>query len=266
MTYIDSHCHLNHARLSNIGTPTDIVDRANAVGVEAMLTICCRISDEFPAVLALAQAHKNVWCTIGTHPHEASDPLEASVTQGDLVQMAKSDPKIIGIGESGLDYFYKHSDVKDQQTSFRKHIRACIETGLPLIVHARDADEDTMRIIREEGTGTPLKGLLHCFSSGRKMGEDALDFGFHISFSGMVTFAKSVELQDFAKVVPADRILIETDAPYLAPEPFRGKINEPAFVRYTSGVLARLRGISDADMAKLSRDNFLRLFDRAKVV
>ena len=265
MIYIDSHCHLNHKRLSNIGTPSDIVARANAVGVGGMLTICCRISDEFPEVLSVAQNHKNVWCSIGTHPHDASNLAERAITLDDLVKRATSDPKIIGIGESGLDYFYKNSEIDDQQESFRKHIRACIETGLPLIVHARDADEDTMRIIREEGAGTKLKGLMHCFSSGRAMGEDALDFGFYISFSGIVTFAKSVELQDFAKAVPQDRILIETDAPYLAPEPYRGKINEPAFVRYTSGKLAQLRGVDEDTMAQQSADNFFRLFDKARM-
>ncbi len=266
MLYIDSHCHLNHKRLSNIGTPSNIVERAKAVGVAGMMTICCRISDEFSEVLGVARDHENVWCTIGTHPHEASDPVEQAITRSDLINLAKSDPKIIGIGETGLDYFYQHASAEDQQKSFRKHIQACIETDLPLIVHARDADKDTMRIIREEGAGTGLKGLLHCFSSGQAMGEDALDFGFYISFSGMVTFSKSVDLQNFARIVPADRILIETDAPYLAPEPFRGKINEPAFVRHTCAKIAALRGIDDEAMAKQSFNNFFRLFDQAEMV
>lgn len=261
--YIDSHCHLNHAKLAGLGTPEDIITRANNVGVAGMVSICCRISDEFPNILKLVQGHKGVWCTIGTHPHEASDPAEMALTQAQIVEMARSDPKIIGIGESGLDYFYKHAEVQDQQDSFRKHIRACIETDLPLIVHARDADEDTMRIIREEGTGTKLKGVMHCFSSGRAMGEDALDFGFYISFSGIVTFPKAPELRDFAKDVPMDRILIETDSPYLAPDPFRGKVNEPALVRYTCGVVAGLKGVESPDMAKQSSENFFRLFDRA---
>ncbi len=261
--YIDSHCHLNHKRLLNIGSPDEIVARANAAGVEGMLTICCRISDEFPDVLAVSRGHKNVWCTVGTHPHEAGDPLEKAIDLESLVKLAKSDPKIIGIGESGLDYFYKHSAPEDQQESFRRHIRACIETGLPLIVHSRDADEDTMRIIREEGAGTSLKGLLHCFSSGRAMGEDALDFGFYISFSGIVTFSKSRDLQDFARDVPLDRILIETDAPYLAPEPFRGKLNEPAMVKHTCAVVAGLKGITEAEMARQSTQNFYTLFDKA---
>jgi TatD DNase family protein len=261
--YIDSHCHLNHDRLLNIGGPDEVVARANAVGVEGMVSISCRISDEFPEILKLVQGRKGVWCTIGTHPHEAGDPAEKAITQDELVRLAKSDAKIVGIGESGLDYFYKHSTIEDQQEQFRKHIRACIETDLPLVVHSRDADEDTMRIIREEGTGTRLKGVMHCFSSGRAMGEDAIDFGFYISFSGIVTFPKAPELRDFAKDVPMENLLIETDSPYLAPEPFRGKINEPALVRHTCAVLAGLKNVSAEDMAQQSRNNFFRLFDKA---
>lgn len=263
--YIDSHCHLNHDRLLHVGGPGQVVANANAAGVAGMLTICCRISDEFPDVLAVAQAQKNVWCTIGTHPHEASDPAEKSLSVDDIVRMAGSDPKIVGIGESGLDYFYKHSTPEDQHESFRKHIRACIAADLPLVVHARDADDDIMRIIREEGTGTRLKGVMHCFSSGRKMGENALDFGFYISFSGIVTFPKAPELRDFARDVPLDRMLIETDAPYLAPEPHRGKMNEPALVIHTARVLADLHDISREDLAARTRDNFFTLFDRAQM-
>ena len=261
--YIDSHCHLNHDRLLNLGGPGQVVANANKVGVEGMLTICCRISDEFPQVLAVAQSQRNVWCTIGTHPHEASDPAEMALSQVDIVRLAQSDPKIIGIGESGLDYFYKHSSVEDQQDSFRKHIRVCIETGLPLIVHAREADDDIMLIIREEGAGTGLKGVMHCFSSGRAMGENALDFGFYISFSGIVTFPKAPELRDFAKDVPLERILIETDSPYLAPAPFRGKTNEPALVVHTAALLAELKNITPEDMGLQTRANFFRLFDKA---
>lgn len=263
--YIDSHCHLNHDRLLNLGGAGQVVANANAAGVEGMLTICCRISDEFPEVLSVAQGQKNVWCTIGTHPHEAGDPAEKSLTQGEIVRLANSDSKIVGIGESGLDYFYKHSTPEDQQECFRKHIRACIETGLPLIIHARDADDDIIRILREEGSGTNLKGVMHCFSSGRAMGEDALDLGFYISFSGIVTFPKAPELRDFAKDVPLDRLLIETDAPYLAPEPFRGKINEPALVVHTAALLASLKGVTPEEMAVQTRANFFTLFDKAKL-
>lgn len=262
---IDSHCHLNNNRLHDVGGPTAVVDRARAAGIGGMVTICCRISDEFPEVLDMARAHDRVWCSIGTHPHEASDPAEKALSQADIVRMANSDPKIVGIGESGLDYFYKHATVDDQQESFRKHIRACIETDLPLIVHSRDAEDDTMRIIREEGQGTRLKGVMHCFSSAPSMGHDALDFGFYISFSGIVTFNKSKELQEFAKVVPNDRFLIETDAPYLAPEPFRGKINEPSLVQHTAQCIARLKNMDEELIANHSTENFFRLFDRASI-
>lgn len=261
--WIDSHCHLIHNRLNNIGGPTQIIGNAKEAGIDAMLTICCDIAHEFPQVLALAREYTTVWCTIGTHPHDAGIEAEKAVTLDQLVELALSDPNIIGIGESGLDYFYKHSSVEDQQESFRKHIRACVETGLPLVVHARDADEDIIRIIREEGDGTNLKGVMHCFSSGRKLGEEALEFGFYISFSGIVTFAKSQELRDFAKDVPLDRLLVETDAPFLAPEPHRGKINEPALLIHTGKLLAVLHDIPVEALASYTTQNFFRLFDKA---
>jgi TatD DNase family protein len=259
--YIDSHCHLNHRKLA--GTPAEIVARANAAGVEGMLTICCRIREEFDDILNIAKSYDNVWCTVGTHPHDAGKPGEMAITQEELVAMTKH-PKVIGIGESGLDYFYKNSSPEDQAASFRKHIRACIETGLPLVVHARDADDDVIRIIREEGQGTALKGVMHCFSSSPKMGFEALDLGFFISFSGIVTFGKSNELRTFAKSVPQNRILIETDAPYLAPEPHRGAVNEPALVVHTCAKVAELKGTSPQEMASISRANFFDLFHKAK--
>ncbi len=258
--YIDSHCHLNHKRLA--GTPAEVVARAHAAGVEGMLTVCCRIREEFDDILSIARAHDKVWCTVGTHPHDAGKPDEMAITQNELVTMTR-DPKVIGIGESGLDYFYKNSEPGEQAASFRKHIRACIETGLPLVVHARDADDDIIKILREEGQGTDLKGVMHCFSSSRKMGEQALDLGFYISFSGIVTFGKSDELREFAKSVPQNRILIETDAPYLAPEPLRGASNEPAFVVHTCARLASLQDVSPDEMAAISRANFFTLFDKA---
>jgi TatD DNase family protein len=262
--WIDSHCHLNHNRLrSQKGEPAAIAAHANQAGVDGMLTICCRIREELDELKSIAGANDRVWCTIGTHPHDAGVDAEKAITLDELVTLARSDPKIVGIGESGLDYFYNHSSVEDQQDSFRKHIRACIETGLPLVVHARDADEDIMRIIREEGAGTALTGVMHCFSSGRAMGEAALDFGFYISFSGIVTFKKSTELQDFAKFVPADRILVETDAPYLAPEPHRGEVNEPALVAHTGAFVAQLRGESAETVAQQTTANFFRLFPKA---
>jgi TatD DNase family protein len=204
-----------------------------------------------------------VWCTVGTHPHDAGNADERAITQDALVALTK-DPKVVGIGETGLDYFYKNASPADQAENFRKHIRACIETGLPLVVHARDADNDVIRIIKEEGHGTGLKGVMHCFSSSPKMGAEALDLGFYISFSGIITFKKSEELRQFAKTVPQNRILIETDAPYLAPEPHRGQINEPALVVHTCAAIAALQGISPEDMAAVSATNFFTLFHKAK--
>ena len=264
--YIGSHCHLTHNRLLNKGAQADIVHNAASAGVSGMMTISCQIRGDFPAVLKTAQSFDNVWCTVGTHPHDAGDEAERAVTQEELVALALSDPNIVGIGESGLDYFYKNAPVEDQKESFRKHIRACIETDLPLVVHARDADEDIMQILKEEGAGKGLKGVMHCFSSSPKMGFEALDFGFYISFSGIVTFKSAAELQGFAKEVPLDRILIETDAPFLAPEPHRKEINEPALVVHTAQKVADLKGISAEVIAQNSKDNFFRLFDKAKAV
>lgn len=262
--YIDSHCHLNHNRLLHLGTPSEVIGNAKSAGVDGMLTICCRIREEMDTLKEIANDHENVWCTVGTHPHDAGNPAEKDISFDELVEIAKSDPKIVGIGESGLDYFYKHSDPDDQQESFRKHIRACIETDLPLVVHARDADEDIMRIIREEGRGTNLQGVMHCFSSGRAMGEDALDFGFYISFSGILTFKNADELRDFADDVPMERLLVETDAPFLTPEPDRKHINEPARVVHTAKVLASVKDVSEDLLAKQTTENFFTLFKAAK--
>ena len=263
--WIDSHCHLNHERLHELGSVEEIISNAKEAGVEGMLTICCRMSDEFPNVLEIAQAHENIWCSIGTHPHDAGNAAEKEITAEQIVERAASDPKIIGIGETGLDYYYDNSPREDQQASFRKHIQACIAADLPIIIHARDADEDIARIMfEEEGAGTSLKGVMHCFSSGRALAEAALDFGFYISFSGIVTFKQAEELRDIARDVPLERILVETDAPYLAPDPHRGKINQPAYVVHTGAVLAELHNISQENFAKHSKENFFSLFNKAQ--
>lgn len=261
--WIDSHCHLNHNRLRQIGEVAEIVSNARQSGIAGMLTVSCRIHEEYDTLREIARTYDNVWCTVGTHPHDAGAPEEESITQGELVRLARADDKIVGIGESGLDYFYNHSSVEAQQTSFRKHIRACIETGLPLVVHARDADDDIIRILREEGAGTNLKGVMHCFSSTPKMGDEALELGFYISFSGIITFKKSLELQEFCKRVPMDRLLVETDAPYLAPEPYRGDINQPALVAHTGNFVANLKEVPKEEMATHTKQNFFTLFDRA---
>ena len=264
--WIDSHCHLNHPKIAELGTPADIVQAANDAGVESMLSVCCRISDEFPELLTLVNQLKNVWCTVGTHPHDAGLEAEKAVTQEELVKLARSDPKVVGIGETGLDYYYDNSSPEDQQESFRKHIRACIETDMPLIVHSRDAEEDTMRIIKEESAGDNLRGVMHCFSSGRILAEQALSFGFYISFAGIVTFKNVGDLRDIAINVPLDKVLVETDAPYLAPEPYRGKTNQPAYVSRTGAVLADLYGIDKENLATHLKQNFFTLFSKAKMV
>jgi len=262
--WIDTHCHLNHERITPSGSPADIAARARHAGVEGMVNISCTIRGDFPAVLKTAQDNEGVWCSVGTHPHDSGKEDEKAVTLADLVALAQSDPKIIGIGESGLDYHYDYSPRDDQAASFRKHIRACIETGLPLIVHAREADEDIIQILREEGAGTPLTGVMHSFSSSPQMARAALDMGFYLSFSGMVTFKKSTGLQDIAKSAPVDRLLVETDAPFLAPEPYRGKVNEPAYAVHTGQYLASLHNLDEETMARQLKENFFRLFTKAR--
>lgn len=263
---IDTHCHLNHDRLKTEGDVTQIVNAARAQNVAGMVTISCRIAQEYERLIEIAESHDNVWCTIGTHPHDADVPEEAALSVEDLVRYAGSHKKIIGIGESGLDYFYKNSSVEGQQESFRKHIRACMETKMPLIIHARDADEDIIRILKEEGAGqgSELSGVFHCFSSGRKMAEEGLELGFYISLSGMLTFKRSEELRDIAANVPLDRLLVETDSPYLAPEPHRGGINQPAYVMHTNTQLAKLFDLTSEEMAKITTRNFFNLFDKAQ--
>lgn len=265
MGVIDSHCHLNHEGSAPLGTPAEIMANAQAAGVGGALTICCRISDEFDSVLKVAQTAPHVWCTIGTHPHEASDPAERAITVDQLVARANSDPKIIGIGECGLDYYYNHADKADQEAVFRTHIRAAKITGLPLIIHARDADEDIIRILKDEGGGVDpaIRGVMHCFSSTRWLAEQALAIGFYISFSGIVTFKKSEELRSIARDVPLDRLLVETDAPYLAPEPLRGKTNQPAYILHTVRTLAQIKNLDEQGAIEHCNENFFRLFNKA---
>jgi len=254
---VDSHCHLDFPDFQ--AERDDVVARARQAGVGLMLTICTHVS-RFAQVHDAAMAYDNVYCTLGIHPHHAAEEWDHSDT-ATLVELARR-PKVVGIGETGLDYFYDKSPRDQQQESFRRHLRACLETGLPVIVHTRDAEADTMRILKEEGAGGRLKGVLHCFSSSRQLAEEALEFGFHISFSGILTFKKSEELRETARMVPMERLLVETDAPYLAPVPMRGKRNEPAFVAHTARHLAAVKGVTVEEMAAVSTANFLRLFDR----
>jgi TatD DNase family protein len=259
--WIDSHCHLNHKNIAEKGIPSQIISSAKNAGVDGMLTICCRLSEEVDTLLSIANDNENVWCSIGTHPHDAGKEAEKIWTTEGIVSLAHSSDKIIGIGETGLDYYYNFAPKEDQQASFRKHIRACIESGLPMIVHTRDAEEDTYNIIKEEGI---TNGVMHCFSSKKILAEQTLALGFYISFSGMVTFPKAQELRDVAKIVPLNRVLVETDAPYLAPVPHRGKTNEPAYVTKTGAFLAELYGVPTEDFARITTENFFRLFKKAK--
>ena len=255
---VDSHCHLDYPALAK--DREGVLARARNAGIARMVNISTTREDA-EKVLATAEANDDVYCSVGTHPHDVSKPGE-DFTTDELIERAKH-PKVVGIGETGLDYFYKHSEPAPQQESFRAHIRAGIETGLPIIVHSREAEEDTARILREEGRGTKKPaGVLHCFSSKRILAEEALKIGFYISLSGILTFKKSEALRAIAKDVPLDRLLVETDSPFLAPEPYRCKICEPAYVVNTARVLAELKGVSEAEIARTTTENFFRLFNK----
>ncbi|MEC7702713.1 MAG: TatD family hydrolase [Pseudomonadota bacterium] len=263
--WIDSHCHLNHKNLAKVGTLDEIVQNAHEAGVDKMLTICCEIHREYEQLKEIAEKY-DIWATVGTHPHDAAHVEEMEYTADDIVRFAKH-PRIVGIGETGLDYYYDNSPREEQLENFRKHIRAAMEAELPLIIHTRDADEDTIRLLKEEGQGDKrMRGVFHCFSGGMDLAEKGLDLGFYISFSGIVTFDKASELRDVARATPVDKILVETDSPYLAPVPMRGKTNEPRNVIHTGEMVARLKQMSVADFAKQTSDNFYDLFSKAKEV
>ncbi len=255
---VDSHCHLDFKDFT--AELDDVVARAAKAGVGTMVSISTHLS-KFESVKAVAERFGNVWCTVGVHPHHAGE--EGQDKPDTLVEMAAHD-RVVGIGESGLDYFYDHSPREQQATSFRAHMAASRETGLPLVVHSRDADEDCAAMLREEMEQGAFTGVMHCFSSGRGLAEAALDLGMYISFSGILTFKNAEELREIARDMPEDRILVETDAPFLAPIPNRGKRNEPAFVTHTVDVLAEVRGTTRAHIEDVTTDNFFRLFSRAE--
>lgn len=255
---VDSHCHLDYLLRDgrDIGA---VVDAASRADVGAMVTICTKVT-EFETIRGIAHAHENVWCSVGIHPHEAG--TEPAVTAERLIDLA-NDPKVVGIGETGLDYYYEHSPRDAQKTSFRAHIHAARETGLPLIVHTRDADEDTIAILEEETERGAFPGVIHCFSSSRWLAERSVALGLSISISGILTFKSAQDIRDSVANVPMDKLLVETDSPYLAPVPKRGKQNEPAFVVHTAERLADLKGVSTDDLAAQTTDNFYRLFSKA---
>lgn len=259
MMLIDSHCHLNYKGL--VENQRQVLDRARERGVLGFLNISTRRS-EWDAIVGTAERESDVWASIGIHPHEAD--AHADLGEAALLEAARH-PRVIGIGETGLDYFYDHSDRQVQQDLFRVHIRVARETGLPLIIHTRDAEDDTTRIIEEEMGKGAFPALIHCFTASAAFGARMLELGLSISLSGIVTFKNAKDLQAVAASLPDDRILVETDAPFLAPVPHRGKTCEPAFVIDTCAFVAGLRGTSAQALADVTGRNFFRLFSKASL-
>ena len=256
---VDSHCHLDFADFD--GEIPDLIARAQAAGVTRMVTICTRLRNE-PKVRAIAETYAPVFYAAGTHPMSAAEEPLATVDQ--LVALA-AHPKFIGIGETGLDYHYTADSKAIQQSSLRIHIEAAQETGLPLIIHARGADDDMAEILTQGFKNRPYACVMHCFSSGEGLAKTALDLGFYLSMSGITAFPKSQDLRTIFAAAPLDRILLETDSPYLAPPPFRGRRNEPAYTAHTAKAGAAIFGLSVAEFAAATSANFDRLFTRAKL-
>lgn len=253
---VDSHCHLDFPDFEE--ERDAVVDRAKAAGVGTMVSISTRVA-RFPALRAMVERYPEVWCSVGTHPHNAAE--EPDVVTADLVRLS-ADPKVVAIGEAGLDYHYDSSPREAQRSSFLRHIAAARETQLPLVIHARDADEDMAAILEDETGQGAFPAVLHCFSSGPDLARRGLALGLYVSFSGILTFKNSTALRDVAREVPMDRLLVETDAPYLAPPPHRGRRNEPSYVVETAKVLAEVKGVSAETMASVTTENFFRLFSK----
>jgi TatD DNase family protein len=259
MMLIDSHCHLDY--FNQPDEQAQVIARARANGVAQMVTIGVTLSQSKQAI-EIAENHEHVWACVGIHPNHAGE--EGPVPEPEVIAALAAHPKVIGIGESGLDYFYDKAPRDVQEANFRANIRAAQLSGLPLAIHARDADEDIARMLAEErARGGDFDFLLHCFSSGRGLAEAALEMGGYISFSGILTFPKSQELRDIAASVPLDRLLVETDSPYLAPVPFRGKRNEPAYTVHTAKVLGEVKGLDADAVAALTTRNFRNLYRKA---
>lgn len=253
---IDSHCHLD---FPDFAADLDaIVARAEAVGVSRMVTISTRVR-KLDGLLAITSRFSNVYCSVGTHPHNADE--EDGITSDELIALTRH-PKVVALGEAGLDNFYKDGSPEAQERGFRAHIAAARATGLPLVIHTREADEVCGRILDEEMAKGPFKAVLHCYTGGRALAMKAIGLGLSISFTGILTFKNSQAIRDIAAELPADRIMVETDAPYLAPGKFRGKRNEPSFVVETAKVLAATRGVSLEEISRQTTDNFFRLFDK----
>ncbi len=253
---IDSHCHLDFPDFEE--ELPEIISRAEQAGLGRIVTICTRIR-KFDQVLNIAETYENVFCSVGTHPHNAHEELD--IDTDEIVRLSDH-PKVVAIGEAGLDYFYQKDHAAAQAEGLRNHIAAARETGLPLVIHSRDADDDMASILTDETGKGAFPMVLHCFSSGRSLAETGVRLGAYVSFSGILTFKNSQELREIAADMPLDRLLVETDAPYLAPTPFRGKRNEPSFVVETAKVLADVMGITQAQLWETTTNNFFKLFSK----
>jgi len=253
---VDSHCHLDFPDFAD--DLDGIIARAAAAGVGRMVTISTRVR-RLSELLAIAERYDNVYCSVGTHPHNADE--EDGITADELVALT-THPKVVALGEAGLDNFYEHGSREAQERGFRAHIAAARATGLPLVIHTREADEQCGRILEEEIAKGPFHAVLHCYTGGRELAMKAIDLGLHVSFTGILTFKKSEALRALAAELPADRIMVETDAPYLAPGKFRGKRNEPAYVVETAKVLAETRGVSLEDLSRQTTETFFKLFSK----
>jgi TatD DNase family protein len=255
---VDSHCHLDFPALAQ--ERDAVLARARAAGVEVIQTIGTRLGT-FEQVVAIAEANADVYCSVGVHPHSAAkEPLDGPAR---LLAWAEH-PKVIGIGESGLDYYYDHSPRDVQDAVFRQHIQAARESRLPLIVHTRDADRDTADLLRAAMAEPPFAGVVHCYSSSPELGFAAVEMGLYLGLGGILTFKKSDQLRATVRELPLERLLLETDAPYLAPEPFRGRRNEPAYVAHVAATLAEVKGLTLAEIESATTDNFFRLFTKAQ--
>lgn len=253
---VDSHCHLNYDELS--ADMEGVLLRAKEAGVGILQTISTKVS-EFDKILSIAKAHDNIYCSVGVHPHEVEG--EGIVSVDKLIELSQDD-KVIGIGETGLDYYYEHSNRELQKKSFINHIAASRETGLPLIVHTRSADDDTIDILKSEMKKGQFPGLIHCFTATEKLARECIDMGMYISISGIITFKRADELRDTVSKLPLNRLLIETDAPYLAPDPMRGKPNEPSYIKYTAAKMAEIFDKEVLEIEEYTTKNFFKLFDK----
>ncbi len=253
---VDSHCHLDFPDFAE--DLDGIVARAEAAGIGRMVTISTRVR-QLDTLLAITQRFPNVYCSVGTHPHHADE--EDGIAADELIALTQH-PKVVALGEAGLDYFYDNGSPEAQARGFRAHIAAARATGLPLVIHTREADDDCGRILEDEMTKGPFRAVLHCYTGGRDLAMKAIGLGLSISFTGILTFKKSQALRDLAAELPADRIMVETDAPYLAPGKYRGKRNEPSYVVETAKVLAATRGVSVDEIARQTTENFFRLFSK----